>query len=162
MATPKEMEEKLWSALESDMTVMLGIERDGGMELQPMTAQVEEHNAPIWFFTSKDTNFHQELQGSADALAAFASKDHQLFANIRGRLVEDNDREVIDRLWNRFIAAWYEGGKGDPKLALLRFDARDAHVWLNEHTLVAGVKLLLGVDPKRDYRDRTASVRLDN
>jgi len=161
MATPKEMEDKLWRALKADMTVMLGIVGGAGLELQPMTAQVEEHKSPIWFFTSKDTDFYKHLQGSAPAVAAFASKDHHVFANLRGQLVEDNDRAVTDRLWNHFIAAWYEGGKDDPKLALLRFDAHDAHVWLNENTLVAGVKLLLGMDPKRDYRDKTASVRLD-
>jgi hypothetical protein len=30
---------------------------------------------------------------------------------------------VIERLWNRFVATWYEGGNDDPKLALLRLDA---------------------------------------
>ena len=32
------------------------------------------------------------------------------------------------------------------------FDAEHAHVWLNENSLAAGVKLLLGRDPKRDYQ----------
>jgi hypothetical protein len=33
-------------------------------------------------------------------------------------------------------------------------------VWLNEHSLVAGVKLLLGRDPKAEYRDKVGDVRL--
>ena len=71
----------------------------------------------------------------------------------------DQDRQVIDRLWNPFIAAWYDG-KDDPKLVLLRFDAEHAEVWLNESNLVAGVKMLFGADPKKDYRDKVGDVDL--
>jgi general stress protein 26 len=72
----------------------------------------------------------------------------------------DNDRAVIDRLWNRFVAAWFEGGKDDPKLALLRLDAERAEIWADASSMVAGIKLLLGVDPKKEYRDKVAKVTL--
>ena len=36
----------------------------------------------------------------------------------------------------------------------------DAHVWLNENSLFAGVKILFGIDPKEDYRDKVAEVDL--
>ena len=67
---------------------------------------------------------------------------------------------MIDQLWNRFVAAWYPGGKDDPKLQLIRLDPEHAKVWLNENSLWAAVKLLLGSDPKRDYKDKVADVRL--
>jgi general stress protein 26 len=67
---------------------------------------------------------------------------------------------VVDRLWNRFIAAWFEGGKDDPKLGLLRFDTERAEIWEDEWSLVAGIKLLMGVDPKKDYKDKVAEIAL--
>jgi general stress protein 26 len=73
----------------------------------------------------------------------------------------DNDRAVIDRLWNRFVAAWYEHGKDDPKLALLRFDPDRGEIWLDGSSLVAGIKMMLGFDPKEDYKDNIATVDLD-
>ena len=82
-----------------------------------------------------------------------------MFASIKGNLHVDNDRTVIDRLWNPFIAAWFEG-KDDPNLVLLRLDAEQAEIWLNESNLLAGVKMLLGVDPKKDYKDKVADVDL--
>ena len=72
----------------------------------------------------------------------------------------DTNRATIDRLWNRFVAAWYEGGKDDPKLALLRLDADRAEIWLDGSSFVAGIKMLLGVDPKEDYKDKVAEVSL--
>ena len=72
----------------------------------------------------------------------------------------DTDRAMIDRLWNRFVAAWFEGSKDDPKLALIRLDAEEAEIWLDASSLIAGVKMLLGVDPKKNYQDNVAEVAL--
>ena len=91
----------------------------------------------------------------------FASKGHDLWASATGTLVIDNDRAVIDRLWNPFVAAWYDG-KDDPELTLVRYDATDAHIWEDGSSLVAGIKMLMGNDPKEDYRDKAAQVRLDD
>ena len=67
---------------------------------------------------------------------------------------------MVDKLWNRFVAAWFEGGKDDPRLALLRLDPERAQIWLDGSSVGAGIKLLLGIDPKRDYRDKVAEVTL--
>ena len=93
------------------------------------------------------------------AIAAFSSKGHDLFASVQGSLSISRDRDVIDRLWNPFIAAWFDG-KDDPKLVLLRFDPEHAEIWLNEANLLAGVKMLLGIDPKKDAGEKVAEVDL--
>ena len=89
-----------------------------------------------------------------------ASKGHDLFATIHGSIIGDHDRATIDRLWNPFVAAWFEGGKEDPKLALLRLDAERAEIWLDGSSLIAGIKMLFGADPKKDYKERVADVKL--
>jgi general stress protein 26 len=156
-----EIEAKLWKSLKSDRTLMLGLAGADRALAQPMTAQLEEaERGPIWTFTSKDTDLAQTVGAGHEAVAYFASKGHDLFAAIEGRLGPDNDPATIDRLWSPFVEAWFEGGKSDPKLLLLRFDPREAQIWLNEHSLFAGVKLLMGSDPKKDYADKTAQVRL--
>jgi general stress protein 26 len=58
------------------------------------------------------------------------------------------------------VAAWFEGGKDDPKLRLLRLDAQKAQIWLDGSSIVAGVKMLLGADPKQDYKEYVAEVAL--
>ena len=160
MPTPAELEAKLWKALKSDMTIMLGLDGDDDAHPRPMTAQLEDDKGPIWFFTSTESELFQQLNGGSDAIATFTSKGHDLFATLHGKLYLDNDRAVIDRLWNRFVAAWFDKGKDDPKLALLRFDPDQAEIWLDASSIVAGIKMLLGVDPKKEYRDHVAKVAL--
>ena len=160
MTDPRELEEKFWKALESDRTLMLGLDGQEDGHARPMTALAEERRSPIWFFTAADNALVQQLgEGSGRAIAGFASKGHDLFASIRGSLRVDTDRAVVERLWNPFVGAWYEG-KDDPKLRLLRLDAEDAEVWADASSLLAGVKMLFGSDPKQDFQDKVGQVNL--
>ncbi len=159
MHDARELEERLWKALKSDRTVMLGLDGVEDGHSRPMTAQVEGERGPLWFFGASDSALAKNVGDGRRAMAAFSSKDHELFASIAGTLRRDDDRAVIDRLWNPFVAAWYEG-KDDPKLALFRLDAEEGEVWVNASSVFAGVKMLLGIDPKKDYQDNTARVDL--
>jgi len=161
MPTPQELEAQFWKALKSDMTLMLGLDGVEDGHARPMTAQFEDDRSPLWFFSAADNAIVENIaNGGGRAIATFASKDHEIFATLHGSLRIDNDRAVIDRLWNKYVAAWYEGGKDDPKLRLIRFDAERAQIWENATTLYAGIKLLLGADPKKDYQDKVAEVPL--
>ena len=160
MPTPQELEAKFWKALASDRTMMLGLDGIEDGHTRPMTAQFEHDRGPIWFFTSTDNALVKALRHGERAIATFASKGHDLFATVHGSLKLDTDPAVVERLWNRFIAAWFEGGKTDPKLALLRLDAERAEIWGDASSLLAGVKMLMGIDPKKEYKDKVADVPL--
>lgn len=164
MNSEQELEARLWKTLKSDMTVMLGLVNGGDGHCQPMTAQFagEAERGSFWFFTAKDTDLVKAMLRDTGnpAAANFVSKDHELFASLAGELFLDDNRAMVDQLWNRFVAAWYEGGKDDPKLQLVRFEPTHAQIWLNENNVFAGLKLLLGVDPKESYRDKVAEVNL--
>jgi general stress protein 26 len=151
------IEHKFWKALRDDRTAMLWVEGTPGCK--PMTVLIDgdADRGPLWIFTSTDT--HAAVTSSTAASLAFSSKGHSVFASIDGTIARDNDQAVIDRLWNPFIAAWYED-KDDPKLCLLRFDPTEGKVWVDASSLLAGVKLWLGMDPKSDYKDKVAEISL--
>jgi general stress protein 26 len=162
MADRSDIEPKFWKALRSDRSVMMGLEgdRDG---LRPMTIQTDsdkKDSGPLWVFTSTNSHLVQALDGTQRVQASFVSKGHDLFAMIRGTVTLQNDRKQIDRLWNGFIAAWYPGGKDDPSLALLRFDAEEADIWLADVSFLQGMKLLFGADPRKELKPKSAKVRL--
>jgi general stress protein 26 len=160
MPTPDELKDQFWKALKSDMTMMIGLDGVEDGHARPMTAQIEGEGGPIWFFAAKDNALVQMIGERDRAIATFTSKGHDLFATVHGRLSLDTNRAVVDRLWNRYVAAWYPGGKDDPNLALLRLDPDSAEIWSDASSLVAGIKMLLGADPKADYRDKLARVDL--
>ena len=161
MSNQTEIRDRFWKELKAERTIMLGIDGVPGGGMQPMTALIEENDGgPLWIFTSNETDLAKAIGAGKPAHAIFTGKKHDLFANVAGRLSIDNNRTVIDRLWNPWLAAWFEGGKDDPKLCLLRFDAEHAKIWLNATPLGAAIEWLLRRDPKESYKDKVAEVAL--
>jgi general stress protein 26 len=167
MTNDTEIKEKFWKALKSDRTMFLGLADGEDGHALPMTAQLDDeglhgnlYSGPIWFFTSTDSQLSQDIGSGARAMAHFTSKGHDVWATVHGNLSQSHDRAVVKRLWNRFVAGWYEGGKDDPKLALIRLDPESAEIWIDASSMVAGIKMLLGIDPKEDYKDKVAEVTL--
>lgn len=160
MTTDADITAIFWKHLRSDRIVMLG--RGAPTTLRPMTAQMDGDldQGPIWFFTSIDTALMPMSDGPETAIFTFVSKGYDVFATVHGRISRATDRPTIDRLWNKWVAAWYDGGKDDPNLAHLRFDPASAEIWRDGSTLLSGLKLLMGGDPKTDAMENVAKVTL--
>jgi general stress protein 26 len=160
-ADEQRLEKKFWDELDSSPFMMLGLQGVDDSFTRPMTAQVAD--GKIWFFADRTEDLVKSLQKSSRAVATYASKGHDLFASIHGTLALDNNREMIERLWNPMIASWFEGGKDDPKLALIRLDAQSADIWQASagSSLKAAVIKLFGRDPgKLEQSENRAEVAL--
>ena len=164
MTDTQKIEDAFWKALRSDMTVMLVLCEAANDRARPMTAQIDgdADAGPIYFFGGKDSSLCTNLSaGSSKAEFTLVPKGHGLFAAVEGDLSVCDDTHVLERLWNPFVAAWYPGGKTDLNLVLLKMDLGEAKVWLNSNSLIAGIKMLFGADPKQSYKDNVATLDLD-
>jgi general stress protein 26 len=164
MADDARIEDKFWEALNDSPFIMLGVEgaRDGAT--QPMTVNFEDEdreNGILWIFTANDHDLTRAMGQSNRAIGSYSGKGHDLFASLRGTLRIANDRDTIDRLWNPFVAEWYEG-KDDPKLALIRFDVEDAKIWLStvQGFIKPALNKLLGRKPEAGAKQDVAEVSL--
>ena len=164
MADDREIEDEFWGAIDDSPFVMLGLHEARDSAMQPMTAQFEERDrdqGQLWFFTAKDHDLTRAMGADNRAVASFASKGHDLFASLRGRLILDNSREQIDRLWNPVVAQWYEG-KDDPKMALLRLELDDGKIWKSDigGFLKPAFNKLFGRKPEAGMKEKVAEVSL--
>ena len=138
-----------WKSLSHSPFVMLRLE-GGGAHALPMTAQLDKDLGPkkggaVWFFTQTGSRIAQ----GGKAMAQFSSKGHDVFACMRGTLVEERDAAVIDRFWSNPIEAWYEGGRNDPHLLVFRFDIDNVEIWTADMGVKGYFKLMTGaaIDP---------------
>ena len=162
MADDREIEELFWGALEDSPFLMLGLDKARDSAMQPMTARFEDQDREsghVWFFTAKDHDLTRALGQDNHGIASYTGKGHDVFASLRGRLLLDNDPGQIDRLWNAFVAEWYEG-KDDPKLALLRFEIDDAKIWQSDigGFLKPAFNKLFGRKPGAGMKEKVAEV----
>lgn len=149
-ANHKEIMQNLWSEMGKSPFVMLGIPAQAAHS-EPMTAQFDDDNpSSLWFYTSKDNRIVSGMAGNTVAMAQYASKGHDLFACISGTLSVEMDRSKIDKFWSNAVEAWYDGGKADPSLLMIRMDLRSAEVWKSDMSIAGKIKLMFGGDIDRE------------
>lgn len=108
-----------------------------------MTLFADKEARLIWFITASDTDLAGSLTQRAPARMTFNAQGQDYQASLRGSLEVVKDDAQLDALWNIAVAAWFEGGRDDPKVRLLRFNPEEAAIWASDKSTVkVGLKLL--------------------
>lgn len=137
--------ERFWEELDKSPFLMLGIPEQKAHSL-PMTAQFDkDYPNSIFFYTRKDNRLVENLvPGANKAMAQFSAKGHDFFACVEGNLSAINDPALRDKFWSNAVSAWFEGGKDDPNLAMLRLDLQNGEFWEADFDLEGAVKMIFG------------------
>ena len=96
---------------------------------RPMMAQQAECNGTLWFFAQKGSRKVEEIRANGHTLLTYADPKAHTWVSISGLATIEIARSKIDELWTEFASAWFPGGKDDPDLVLIRFEAEDAEFW---------------------------------
>lgn len=118
----------VYDVLDGVRSGMLGLS-EGGDGFQPMSHFPDEAAGIIWFISSTGTELVQSIELGVDTGYVVISQDHDVHVSLRGKLYHLRNEAKLDELWGPAIAAWFEGGRDDPNIALLRFDPEVANVW---------------------------------
>ena len=105
------------------------LDPDGKLSSRPMTSQQLDDGGNLWFFTSDATDFVRHLNAQPEVNVAFSDPDASLYVSVAGHAELTRDRAKIDELWSPLVAAWFDGGKEDPHLSLIRVHVGSAEYW---------------------------------
>lgn len=140
--TDSEAKAEFWNQLERGQASMLWVE-GSGQHPQPMSHFPDRSALSIWFITSSDTDLAAAIGRGAQARMTFVSPKQDFHASLQGELEIVQDDEKLDELWSLPVAAWFERGREDPTIRLLRFTPKEAAIWANEaNRFLVGLKLL--------------------
>ncbi|MEM6849346.1 MAG: pyridoxamine 5'-phosphate oxidase family protein [Pseudomonadota bacterium] len=162
MTKPIEMKEKFWSSLDDSPFVMLGLSGVDETHMRPMAAKFDDDFPnTLHFFTSRDNHLVASLAQSHRGNVSFASKGHDLFASVHGTLSIELDKVIVDKFWSPMISAWYDEGKDDPSLVVLKFAMDRAEIWRSTtgDKLTYMVTALLKGDASDAAAENVAQVR---
>ena len=135
-----EVRDRMWEKMAKSPFVMVSL-IGSDQHAEPMTAQLDEDvEGKFWFYTGKDNR----IAPGGPAMVQFVSKDHKVFACIKGKLAIETDQAVVDRYWSNMVEAWFEGGRNDPSLRMLRFELEIAEIWEGDESLLGKFKMLTG------------------
>ncbi|APX94211.1 pyridoxamine 5'-phosphate oxidase [Halomonas sp. 1513] len=128
MSSP-EHKQKIWKMIK-DIQVGMLVTLDGDMpRARPMHLVQKEYDGTLWFFTKRSAEKVSETNRDHDVCLSFSDQDEGVYVSLSGTANLTDDRELIEKYWNPFVAAWFTGGKDDPDIALLEIDVTMGEHW---------------------------------
>jgi general stress protein 26 len=103
---------------------------DGGEIIsRPMGTSGIDDDGTIWFFSPKDSDKNRQIKKDHAVYVMYmnAAKNHYLTLNGVANIVLDKSK--VDELWSPMMKAWFEEGKDDPNISLLKVTPTDGHYW---------------------------------
>ncbi len=120
------LKQEFWDRLEDTRAGMLAT--DNGRAI-PMSHYVDRDANALWFITANGTDLAQTAQSGAAAEYLISSSNESLYARIDGSVQAVTDPEKLDELWSAVASAWFEDGRKDNDIQLVRMDLKEAEVW---------------------------------
>jgi general stress protein 26 len=145
------LREALFDALKDDRAGMLGLSGTGE-HMQPMTHFTDREAGCLWFITSRQTDLAHHLAiGPREAHFTARTGNGKIYACMSGHLTRAEDPEKLEELWSPMASMWFDGGKDDPDVLLLRMDLQEAAVWVNDAgALRFGIEMVRGATSEHD------------
>lgn len=110
---------------------------EGHLVSRPLELQEADSEGNLWFFTQDPSHKADEIRANPNVNVAI--QDSKGFLSISGAASLTKDQGRIDELWKASAAAWFEKGREDPTVALLKVDSHTAEYWANDEPKVASV-----------------------
>lgn len=133
---------QLWTRLTDTRIGMLWA-KGSDQHPQPMTHYVDAEGGHIWFITSSDTDLVSAIGPGTEGQFLFMSSKGDYQASLSGPMVVYPDEDKLNELWSLPVAAWFEKGREDPRVTLVRFTPREAAIWASDgNPVMVGMKML--------------------
>ena len=134
-----DLKTEFWDRMGHVRSCMLGIKGDGS--LVPMSPRIDaDLPGYIWFITAKGTDLGKGVTKDPQAAQLVIVDDSAgLYADVEGRLTHSTDPKALDEIWSTSAEAWFDKGRTDPDVCLMRFAPNMAEISI---TPVSGVKFL--------------------
>lgn len=115
---------------------------DGDLHSVPMSRQEIDDNGSIWFLLSAESETCKNIMKDPRVQLLYAHVSDYNFLTLKGTASISTDKGRIEKYWNRFVEAWFEKGKEDPNIRVMKVDTEHAHYWDNkDNKLVTFAKL---------------------
>lgn len=99
------------------------------LQTRPMTTQEVDEQGNFWFFSSKSSHKNYEVKADSRVQLLFANTSESEYLTVYGTASIVDDRSKIAALWSPMAKAWFQGGKDDPDLTLIKVTPESAYYW---------------------------------
>ena len=119
---------------------------------RPMAVQEVDDEGNLWFISSATSNKNFEINKDDDVQLFFSNSSSSQFLSFYGHATIYNDEEKIEELWNPIAKAWFEDGKDDVKVTIIKVSPSNVYYWdTKDGKIISLIKMagaaILGTKP---------------
>lgn len=103
-----------------------------GAPPRPMAHTAGAEDKALWFITAEGTDIEQAAAAGKPGQFVLACAKARLYAVVTGEMRIETSREKLDEIWSPMAAAWFEDGREDDDVRLVRFTPRTGEVWTTD------------------------------
>lgn len=122
--------------------MMTTINGKGDLHAWPMTTSEANLGAKeIWFIGDKKSDIYKDLQSNAKVGLAYASQDEKNYVSISANAELVTDEAKLDELWSPVYNAFFEHGKEDENVQLMKVVPHGAECWISGSSTINVFKM---------------------
>ena len=99
------------------------------LSTRPMSAMEADKEGNIWFFSAKSSDKNEHILADPRVQLFFSNSSNYEFLSVYGTAAITEDREKIEKYWTPMIKAWFQNGKDDPEITLIKVTPKEAYYW---------------------------------
>ncbi|MCD0489044.1 pyridoxamine 5'-phosphate oxidase family protein [Pedobacter sp. MC2016-14] len=116
------------------------------LSVRPMSVLQVDDEGNLWFMSMKDSAKNKEIESDPFTHLFFQENKNSGFLNVYGITEISTDQAKIDELWNPLLKVWFQGGKEDPNISLLKVVPTNVYYWDNVHgDMIAFAKMAVSI-----------------
>jgi general stress protein 26 len=105
------------------------LKNNDGATCRPMSTQKVCDQGNIWFFSTADSDKNMEIEWNNKVQLYYSHPGKDSYMIVNGVAEIILDREKIEELWSSELKAWFEQGKDDPNISILKVKPTTAYYW---------------------------------
>ncbi|MFW2162672.1 pyridoxamine 5'-phosphate oxidase family protein [Acinetobacter beijerinckii] len=114
---------------------------EGHLHSAPMTTQNDAFNGIVWFLGSKKSELVKSISSNPQVNLGYSNTSNNDYVSINGVAENVIDEVILDEIWSPAYEAFFEHGKSDPDIQLIRVVCNGAQYCKGSGTLVTLYKL---------------------
>ncbi|GAA5087818.1 hypothetical protein GCM10023210_10920 [Chryseobacterium ginsengisoli] len=96
---------------------------------RPMGLQETDDEGNLWFISSNDSNKNFEIKDDRRVQLFFMNNGDYQYLSVFGEASIYKDKATIEEKWSSMANAWFEEGKDDPKVSIIRVEPKETYYW---------------------------------
>jgi general stress protein 26 len=96
---------------------------------RPMSTLEVDDAGTFWFMSGKGSHKNEEIFDDPEVQLFYSNSGSSEYLSVYGYAEIIKDRKKLEELWSPIAKTWFNEGKDDPELTIIRVQAADAYYW---------------------------------